>query len=157
SSSSTTDRHRAPVPGAARRRVPVRVLAPRAGSTDRTGRSAYAPTWRAEVTHGGRSMHLYDQDADDDVLDRSAPRPVDVRRLVVVAAACLAVIGVAVGLAAAQPWSRLVEHDPVEPFAGTRTPPEAVRASLAEAARTDRVGSDPLDQPEVGEVARAVF
>lgn len=100
-------------------------------------------------------MDPYDQDADLD--DGPARQPVDLRRLAILGLVALVIIGAVVGLAAARPWTSVFDDEGVEPFTATRTPPEAVRAALAEAARTDREGHDPLDQPEVGEVARAVF
>jgi hypothetical protein len=104
-------------------------------------------------------MDAYDQDADpDDPPDDRAERPpTDLRRLVTLALAVTLIVGLIVGVAAVQPWTYAIDEEGVEPFAGTRTPSEAVRASLADAARTDREGSDPLPAPEAGELARAVF
>lgn len=100
-------------------------------------------------------MDAYDQD--DEPEEAASAPPGDLRRLIKLALAGLAIIGVIVALGAVQPWSYLVDHEGAEPFAGSRTPPDAVRASLDEAVAATRKGSDPLDQPEVAESGRAVF
>lgn len=100
-------------------------------------------------------MDAYDQDEELD--DDGGGSPADPRRLITLALAALLIIGAIVAVGAVRPWSHVVDADGVEPFAGTRAPPEAVQASLDEAARTTRRGSDPLDQPEVAESGRAVF
>jgi hypothetical protein len=107
-------------------------------------------------------MDAYDQDAEPDEVDLRDPAPsdrppADPRRLITLALATALIIASIVAVAAVQPWRYLVDEEGVEPFAGTRTPPEAVQASLRDAAETDREGRDPLDQPEVAESARGVF
>jgi hypothetical protein len=100
-------------------------------------------------------MDAYDQDAEDDVLDARAP--VSPRRLLALGAIALAISALIIGVATVQPWRHLTAEEDVEPFAGTRAPSTEVRAALASAAESDRRGNDPLDQPEVNQLAIGAF
>jgi hypothetical protein len=100
-------------------------------------------------------MDAYDQDDEPDT-DRESSSA-DARRLITLALAGLAIIGFIVALGAVEPWTHVVDDEGVEPFAGTRTPSEAARASLGETVDDLRRGHDPLEPAEVAESGRAVF